>query len=90
MGKRIKELVEVRKENENIIIGEDFNIRIGELGGIEMKEGGIETKNKDKTISGEENKFVECIQKKDGIYVMRQQKEIGRGNIRMWGYKEIQ
>lgn len=39
-----------RYENEGIIIGGDFNIRIRELGGDE-KEGSVARESKDKTES---------------------------------------
>lgn len=48
-------------ENDNIIIGGDFNIRIGEKGGDE-EEGGIQRKSKDKTVGNGSSSFMEILQ----------------------------
>lgn len=57
------------KENGQIIVGGDFNIRIGELGGGEEEEGGIERKSKDKTIGNGGRNLIEYIKEK-GWYVL--------------------
>lgn len=48
-------------ENEEIIIGGDFNIRIGELGG-EEEEWSVGRKSKDKKIGNGGRKFMETMQ----------------------------
>lgn len=44
---KINRITETRY-TENIIIGGDFNIRTGNLGGIKEEEGGMERNSKDK------------------------------------------
>lgn len=53
-------------ENKGIIIGGDFNIRIGELG--EEEEGGIARKSKDKTIGNGGRKLIEIMQERDLMF----------------------
>lgn len=63
-GKDIGEILgEITKEyeNENIIIGGDFNIRIGELGGEEEEWGNVR-KSKDKIIGNGGERFIEKMQ----------------------------
>lgn len=50
-------------------MGGDFNIRIGELGGGEEEEGGLERKNKDKIISNGGRSLVEWVHNK-GWYIL--------------------
>lgn len=52
-----------RIKNGKVIVGEDFNIRIGELGGEEFKRG-IARKSKNKTIGNGGKRFVEKMEKK--------------------------
>lgn len=53
-------------EYENIIVGGDFNIRIGGMGGDEEEEG-IERRSKDKTIGNGGKRFIRTI-KEEGFY----------------------
>lgn len=69
---RINGLVEGR-EADNIIVGGgggDFNIRIGELGGVRLEEGGKERRSKDLEASNEGRKLIDWIQEKD-VYPQR-------------------
>jgi len=54
-------------EQRRIIIGGDFNIRIGKLGGEEEEWGTV--RSKDKKIGNRGRNFVEAMQKK-GMYVL--------------------
>jgi len=69
MEQRLEEIMEEIKGNENInvIIGGDFNIKIGTIGSV--NEVGMERRSKDKTIRNEGRNFVEWIKRK-GWYVM--------------------
>lgn len=62
-GDRIDKIIEEREMNK-IIIGADFNIRIGELDSIEIKEGGYGRSSKDKVIGNEDRKLLEWIKEK--------------------------
>jgi len=64
MEQRLEEIMERIKERENIniIIGEDINIRIGELGSV--KELEIERRSKDKIIGNGGKNLVELIKRK--------------------------
>lgn len=53
-----KEIKEYKKEN--CIIGGDFNIRVGEIGG-EEEERDIRRRSKDKTIGNEGKRFMEIM-----------------------------
>ncbi|KMQ89439.1 hypothetical protein RF55_10935 [Lasius niger] len=64
IGKKIEE-----KEDEQIIVGGDFNFRIGELGGDNGKEGGIERKSKDKTVGNKGKNMIDYIKEK-GWYLL--------------------
>lgn len=55
-------------ENKEIIIGGDFNIRIGELGG-EDEKWDIRRKSKDKNIRNEGRKFMKTMQN-NRLYVL--------------------
>lgn len=57
------------ERSEMIIIGGDFNLRIGELGGIDIEGSMLKRKSKDKTIGNGGRKFVEWIQEK-GWYIL--------------------
>lgn len=57
------------EEGKEIIIGGDFNIRIGELGCMETEEIEIGRRSKDKVIGNEGRNLVEWIQEK-GLYVL--------------------
>lgn len=57
------------KEEGSIIMGGDFNIRIGELGGWEIEEMELERRSKDKVISNGGRNFVEWVQEK-GWYIL--------------------
>jgi len=61
MEQRLDEITEGIEENENIniIIGGDFNIRIGKLRSLKKLE--IERRSKDKIIGNEGKNFVEWI-----------------------------
>lgn len=50
--------------NEQMVIGEDFNIRIGELRGKEEARG-IKRRNRDKKIGNGGREFAEGMQEKD-------------------------
>jgi len=52
-------------EREGIIIGGDFNIRIGEIGKDRMEKCDIARKSKDKIIGKRGKKFVEMLEEKD-------------------------
>lgn len=54
---------------ENIIIGGDFNIRTGNLGGIKEEEGDKERNSKDKYVSKDERILIEWMQEK-GWYIL--------------------
>lgn len=60
--------IEEKYEGEGIIIGGDFNIRIGELGGVEIGRQEMSRKSKDKIIDNGGKEFIEKIYDKDGIY----------------------
>ena len=69
---RVEETIErwlENKDRERTLIGGDFNIRIGELGGGEEEEGGIDRKSKDKTIGNGGRNLVEWVQNK-GWYIL--------------------
>lgn len=55
------------READNIIVGGggDFNIMIGELGGVRLEEGGKERRSKDLEASNEGRKLIDWIQEKD-------------------------
>jgi len=55
------------REDYGLIIGGDFNVRTGELGGI--GEAGMMRRSKDKTIGNGGRNFIEWVQEK-GWYVM--------------------
>ncbi|XP_020289886.1 uncharacterized protein LOC109857707, partial [Pseudomyrmex gracilis] len=62
-GKEVGETItKVMKESEKerLIVGGDFNIRIGNLGGDEG-EGGVERKSKDKMIGNGGRKFIDSM-----------------------------
>lgn len=73
IGKRINEFVG-EGEKEKVIIGGDFNIRTGELGGDEIGEESMERHSKDKIIGNGGKKFVEWI-KERGWYMLNGRKE---------------
>lgn len=60
---KINRITETRY-TENIIIGGDFNIRTGNLGGIEEEEGGRERNSKDKCVSKDGRMLIEWMQEK--------------------------
>lgn len=62
-GDRIDKIIEEREMNK-IIIGADFNIRIGKLDSIEIKEGGYGRSSKDTVIGNEDRKLLEWIKEK--------------------------
>lgn len=68
MEERIQERIGA-KENDDIIVGGDFNIRTRNLGGIEWEEGGRERRSKDVTIGNEGWKLIDRIQSK-GWYIL--------------------
>lgn len=68
MEKSIRAIMEEERENY-IIIGGDFNIRIGTEGGCEEEEGGEGRKSKDKTISNRGKKFIELIEEVGGFFL---------------------
>jgi len=68
IGERIDEFVGEEEEG-NIIVGGDFNIRIGELGGRSIEEGGIERYSKDKVIGNGGKQWAEWIMEK-GWYIL--------------------
>lgn len=59
MGER-----EVRNIIRNIIIGGDFNVRIGELGEGSREEGEVERHSKDRVIGNEGKNYIEWIREK--------------------------
>jgi len=61
LEQKMKSLIE-EKEDERLIIGGDFNIKIGELGIV--SEIGIERRSKDKIIGNGGRNFIDWIQKK--------------------------
>lgn len=62
---RINKIIEEKDmELEKIIIGGDFNIRIGEIEGVGEEVGGRERKSKDKKGSNEKRKLIKWIHKK--------------------------
>lgn len=70
-GKDIGEIVKKEIEGheyENLIIGGDFNIRIGEMGGDE-EEKGTRRKSKDKTVGNGGKKFIQAMME-EGFYIM--------------------
>lgn len=71
MGGEIKDKINRITETrytENIIIGGDFNIRTGNLGGIK-EEGDKERNSKDKCVSKDERMLIEWMQEK-GWYIL--------------------
>jgi len=48
-------------EGKNVIIGGDFNIRIGELGGEDLEDDGKNRRSKDKMIRNGSRGFVELM-----------------------------
>ena len=48
-------------EGKNVIIGGDFNIRIGELGGEDLEDDGKNRRSKDKMIRNGGRGFVELM-----------------------------
>lgn len=77
VGKIIRKLTE-GYENEGIIIGGDFNIRIGELRG-EEEEGGIARKSKDKTIENGGRRLIEIMQERGFNVLNRKTREDWEG-----------
>lgn len=57
---KINRITETRY-TENIIIGGDFNIRTGNLGGIKEEEGDKERNSKDKCVSKDERMLIEWM-----------------------------
>jgi len=49
----------IREGEGNLIVGEDLNIRIGELGRMEIEEEEVERCSKDKTIGNRGRSFME-------------------------------
>lgn len=72
---KLNKLIECR-EHRQIIIGGggDFNIRTGELGGIETAEGGMERKSTDKMIGRDGKRLINWIQEK-GWYILNGAKD---------------
>ncbi|XP_024884072.1 uncharacterized protein LOC112462473, partial [Temnothorax curvispinosus] len=71
-GKSVKVVLDNVTEGmdgEFMLIGGDFNIRIGEMGGGEEEDGGMERKSKDKLVSNGGKGLIEFIQGK-GWYVL--------------------
>lgn len=68
MGGKIDKIIEERETNK-IIIGGDFNIRIGELNSIEIIEGWYGRCSKDNVIGNEGRKLMDWIKEK-GWYVL--------------------
>lgn len=60
-----REMGETISETNNavIIIGGDFNVRTGHLGGVSLMEGGKE-RSKDKKVGKEGKKLIEWLQNK--------------------------
>jgi len=69
---------------KNIIIGGDFNVRIGELGGRGMEEGGMDRCSKDKIIGNGGRELVDWItEKRWEMSNGRTERETGQGNSYM-------
>jgi len=68
IGEKINEFIGDEEEGK-IIVGGDFNIRIGELGGRNMEEGDVERYSKDKVIGNGGKQLVEWIMEK-GWYIL--------------------
>lgn len=65
---KINKLLEER-EQAKVIIGGDFNIRTGGLGGIDIIEGGNERRSKDRSISKDGKRLINWIKEK-GFYII--------------------
>lgn len=67
------ELEDVIKENDKrkVIIGGDFNVRTGQLGGVNLEEGGMERRSKDKKVGNDSRALMKLLQKKRLVYVKR-------------------
>jgi len=68
IGERINEFIGEEEEGK-IIVGGDFNIRIGELGGRNIEEGDVERYSKDKVIGNGGKQLAEWIKEK-GWYIL--------------------
>lgn len=74
--RRIENVIgEWEEEGKEIIIGGDFNIRIGELGGMKTEEMEVGRRIKDKVINNGGRNLAE--------WIMERWKEIGKENSRM-------
>lgn len=73
LEKRLNKLV-VDKERKHIIIGRDFNLRIGKLGGLEVNEEDTVRESKDKVVSNKGRNFVKWIQEKEW-YILNEARE---------------
>jgi len=60
IGERINEFIGDEEEG-NIIVGGDFNVRIGELGGRNIEEEDIERYSKDKVVGNGGKQLAEWI-----------------------------
>lgn len=64
-GESINKMIEEKDmELERIIVSGDFNIRIGELWGMEEEVGGKGRKSKDKMVSNQSRKLINWIYSK--------------------------
>ncbi|KYQ46413.1 hypothetical protein ALC60_14509 [Trachymyrmex zeteki] len=67
LEEKLKGFMKEEKEGNLIIGAENFNIRIGELGGMEMEGEGVERCSKNKIIRNRGRSFVEWVKDK-GLY----------------------
>lgn len=56
------------KEMRNIMIGGDFNVRIGELGGGSREEREVERHSKDRVVGNERKKFHRMDKRERVVY----------------------
>lgn len=65
MENTIKEIFEINRK-DNIIVGGDFNIRIGEEGGWDEQTGECNRKSKDKIIGSRAGKLIDLVSEVGG------------------------
>jgi len=68
IGERINEFIGDEEEG-NIIVGGNFKVKIGELGGRKIEERDIERYSKDKVIGNGDKQLAEWIMEK-GWYIL--------------------
>lgn len=55
---------EIGRKEESIIVGGDFNVRIGELEDTEIEGNGMERKSKDKTIGNGGRRLIDLVKER--------------------------